>query len=106
MTRWSRGERRSLLTAGLSLGAGAVLLSVASAWGNRGPSFAIVIGLLVMAEAVALVWFSRYLERRLHRLQDRKTRQREMARRRKQPPLPYKWDVPDYPPPDLRPPAS
>lgn len=91
-----------VLTASAVLGVSLGALS----WQAAGPATAVclMVSALLLGAIVVRVgqWAQDQLDRRARGIREAKRQQQQHSRT----PLPRRWDVPDYPPEDLRPPAS
>lgn len=103
--------KRRLDPATAVLSASAVLgvTAGALAWPTAGAAMSICLMLSVVGVGLFVVLLGRWIEdqwERRARGRRAAARQRAIRDRRDLPPLPRRWEVPDYPPEDLRPPAS
>ncbi len=103
--------RRRISPSTAVLGAAAILGTVAGAlaWPTAGAAMSVCLMVSVLMVGAGVVVASRFVEdqhARMVRGKRAAAEQRALRARSNLPPLPRRWEVPDYPPDDLRPPAS
>lgn len=96
-------RRISPATAVLSASAVTGVIAGAAVWRSAGPAASLCLMVAVMFVGATLVVVARWAQDQIHR---RSRGRRAAEEQRAAAPLPRRWEVPDYPPEDLRPPAS